>query len=49
MSSIDNRVVKMEFDNGDFEKNAKETQSTLDKIKDHSSYKLNHDELRRGS
>lgn len=37
MSSIDNRVVKMEFDNGDFEKNAKETQSTLDKIKDHLS------------
>lgn len=34
MSNIDERVVKMEFDNKAFEKNAGETMSTLDKLKD---------------
>lgn len=30
---IDNRVVKMDFDNGNFERNAKTSLSTLDKLK----------------
>ena len=34
MSSIDERVVKMEFDNKAFEKGASETMSTLDKLKE---------------
>lgn len=33
MSEVDERVVKMSFDNDNFEKNAKETMSTLDKLK----------------
>ena len=33
MSSVDNRVVKMTFDNDKFEKNAATTLSTLDKLK----------------
>lgn len=33
MSNIDERVVRMEFDNKAFEKNANETMSTLDKLK----------------
>ena len=33
MSNIDERVVRMEFDNKAFEKNAGETMSTLDKLK----------------
>ncbi len=33
MSNIDERVVRMEFDNKAFEKNASETMSTLDKLK----------------
>lgn len=34
MSNIDERVVKMEFDNKAFEKGASETMSTLDKLKE---------------
>lgn len=34
MSTVDERVVKMEFDNKEFEKNANETMSTLDKLKE---------------
>ena len=34
MSSVDNRIVQMEFDNKRFEANAKETMSTLDKLKE---------------
>ena len=33
MSVVDNRVVKMAFDNNDFEKNVGTTLSTLDKLK----------------
>ncbi|MFA6729176.1 MAG: tape measure protein, partial [Prevotella sp.] len=39
MSSIDNRVVKMEMDNGQFENNARTSINTLDKLK--SALKLN--------
>ena len=31
--TIDQKVVQMQFDNQNFEKNAKETMSTLDKLK----------------
>lgn len=33
MSVIDNRIVMMQFNNKDFEKNAKQTMSTLEKLK----------------
>lgn len=33
MSSVDNRIVKMQFDNGSFERNAHTTISTLDRLK----------------
>ena len=39
MSSTDERVVKMTFDNERFEKNAKETMSTLDKLKEALNFK----------
>ena len=38
MSSIDERVVKMEFDNKAFEKNAEDTISLLDKLKESLSF-----------
>lgn len=38
MSSIDNRVVQMEFDNKRFESNVKTTMSTLDKLKQKLSF-----------
>lgn len=42
--SIDERIVQMEFENGSFEKDAKTTMSTIDKLKD----KLNFDDLSDG-
>lgn len=42
--SIDERIVQMEFENGSFEKDAKTTMSTIDKLKD----KLNFDDLSEG-
>lgn len=33
MSSVDNRIVKMQFENGSFQKNATETIGTLDRLK----------------
>lgn len=38
MSSVDNRVVQMEFDNKRFESNVKTTMSTLDKLKQKLSF-----------
>ena len=32
MSTIDNRVVRMEFENENFERNAKESMKTLEKL-----------------
>ena len=32
MSTIDNRVVRMEFENANFERNAKESMKTLEKL-----------------
>ena len=37
--NIDERVVRMEFDNGKFEKNANDTLSTLDKLKEKLRFK----------
>lgn len=34
MSNIDERIIEMRFDNKEFEKNASETMSTLDKLKE---------------
>ena len=41
---VDERVVEMRFDNKDFEKNAKESMSTIDKLKD----KLKFDNVAKG-
>lgn len=38
-TNIDKRIVKMSFDNASFEKSAKNTMSTLDKLKDKLSFK----------
>lgn len=39
MSSVDNRIVEMQFNNRRFEENAKETMSTLDKLKEKLNFK----------
>ena len=39
MSSVDERVVKMSFDNGEFERKASGTMSTLDKLKQSLNFK----------
>ena len=39
MSSIDNRIVEMEFNNKRFEENAKQTMSTLHKLKEMLNFK----------
>lgn len=39
MSDVDERVVRMEFDNGEFERNAKQTMSTLDRLKETLNFK----------
>lgn len=39
MSSVDNRIVEMQFNNKRFEENARETMSTLDKLKDKLKFK----------
>ena len=39
MSSVDNRIVEMQFNNKRFEENAKQTMSTLDKLKEKLSFK----------
>ena len=41
---VDERVVEMRFDNQQFEKNAKESMSTIDKLKD----KLKFDNVAKG-
>ena len=41
---VDERIVEMRFDNKDFEKNAKESMSTIDKLKD----KLKFDNVAKG-
>ena len=45
MSSVDNRIVKMQFNNQRFEQNAKETMSTLDKLKEKLKFKDTTNEL----
>ena len=39
MSSVDNRIVEMQFNNKRFEQNAKETMSTLDRLKEKLNFK----------
>lgn len=39
MSSVDNRIVEMQFNNRRFEENARETMSTLDKLKEKLNFK----------
>ena len=39
MSSVDNRIVEMQFNNKRFEENARETMSTLDKLKNKLKFK----------
>ena len=46
MSSVDNRVVQMEFDNKRFESNVKETMGTLDKLKQALNFDEEADGLR---
>ena len=46
MSSVDNRIVKMGFDNERFERNAKQTMSTLDKLKSLLRFKDEEKELK---
>ena len=45
MSSIDNRIVEMQFNNKRFESNARETMSTLDKLKEKLNFKNSTKEL----
>ena len=45
MSSIDNRIVEMQFNNDRFEKNAKESMSTLDKLKEKLNFRDHTKEL----
>lgn len=46
MSSVDNRIVNMEFNNARFEKNAKQSMSTLDKLKEKLKFRDTEKELR---
>ena len=46
MSSIDNRIVEMQFNNKRFEQNAKETMSTLDKLKEKLNFSSQERSLR---
>ena len=39
MSSVDNRIVEMQFNNKRFEENAKQSMSTLDKLKEKLNFK----------
>ena len=45
MSSVDNRIVEMQFNNRRFEENARETMSTLDRLKEKLSFKSSTKEL----
>ena len=46
MSTVDTRVVEMQFNNKRFEQNAKQTMSTLDKLKEKLKFKGSDDGLR---
>ena len=46
MSSIDNRIVEMQFNNSRFESNAKTTMSTLDKLKEKLNFSKASKELK---
>ena len=45
MSSVDNRIVEMQFNNRRFEENARETMSTLDKLKEKLNFRDSTKEL----
>ena len=45
MSNIDQRIVEMQFNNSRFEKNAKQSMSTLDKLKEKLNFKSSTKEL----
>lgn len=45
MSSVDNRIVEMQFNNKRFEENARQSMSTLDKLKEKLNFKSSTKEL----
>ena len=47
MSSVDNRIVQMQFDNKRFESNAKQSMSTLDKLKEKLNFSKESKELKQ--